>query len=568
MGFLNPWLLVGLAGISFPILIHLLNRFRQRRIDWAAMELLRRAIVIRQRRILVLRSEALLRRVAKVEDLLLLALRCLAVLLVALSMSRPTLPTSGAKWFGGQEEVGAVIAIDGSFSMGYQPGVGSRFDRAVETVRDLKGALDPGDPMSMVLMGNRPRVILRSTGYDDRRLDKVLKDLQPLPEPLNLEACLDQLLVLVREIRAPVRECYLVTDAQAVTWGNLSEKSKRLLGEIGQMARIFVLPVAPDAGENVALTNLALASGSLRRGTMARLVAEVRNFGRLPHDRMVVSLMAGDKPVDQRVVENLGPGSAQTVPLFVRLDEPGNLRLTATIGHDALDADNTRSAVARVRDQVKVLVVDGDPSGRTIASYTLDLPQGTDIKLNMSLGIQQDAPEGQGVRFEAAVNGAKVLDRKVTAAEGWLPAEIDLSPHAGKRIVLDLTVDAMGKATGDWALVGEPRITAGGAVAADLLKLAPLATARIAIPGAPAERLSWEAARSVRPTGEVDIRQLIPGPEMAVAYAAADLQWPRDETARLVLEADGPVKLWVNDQKVAERTTTSGPIQVSASRQR
>ena len=131
-----------------------------------------------------------------------------------------------------------------------------------------------------------------------------------------------------------------------------------------------------------------------------------------------------------------------------------------------------------------------DVAGRTIASYTLDLPQGTDIKLNMSLGIQQDAPEGQGVRFEAAVNGAKVLDRKVTAAEGWLPAEIDLSPHAGKRIVLDLAVDAMGKATGDWALVGEPRITAGGAVAADLLKLAPLATARIAIPGAPAERLS------------------------------------------------------------------------------
>ncbi|MCX5683735.1 MAG: BatA domain-containing protein, partial [Planctomycetota bacterium] len=342
MSFLNPWLLVALAGVSVPILIHLLNRFRQRRIDWAAMELLRRAIVIRQRRI-------------KVEDLLLLALRCLAILLVALAMSRPTLTSSGAKWFGGQDEVGAVIAIDGSFSMGYQPGVGSRFDRAVETVRDLKGALDPGNPVSLVLMGSRPRVILRSTGYDDRRLDKALKDLQPLPEPLNLEASLDQLLVLVREIRAPVRECYLVTDAQAVTWGNLSEKSKRLLGEIGQAARIFVLPIAPDAGENVALTNLALASGSLRRGTTARLVAEVRNFGRLPHDRMVVSLLAGDKPVDQRVIENLGPGAAQTVPLFVRLDEPGNLRLTATIGHDALDADNTRSVVARVRDQVKVL---------------------------------------------------------------------------------------------------------------------------------------------------------------------------------------------------------------------
>ena len=33
MGFLNPWLLLGLAGVAIPIIIHLLNRFRRRRID-------------------------------------------------------------------------------------------------------------------------------------------------------------------------------------------------------------------------------------------------------------------------------------------------------------------------------------------------------------------------------------------------------------------------------------------------------------------------------------------------------------------------------------------------------
>lgn len=226
----------------------------------------------------------------------------------------------------------------------------------------------------------------------------------------------------------------------------------------------------------------------------------------------------------------------------------------------AASAGNVRKQALSIRPPEE-----NDVAGRTIASYTLDLPQGTDIKLSMFLGMRQDAPEGQGVRFEVVASGAKVLDRKVAAAEGWVPAEVDLSPHAGKRIVLDLAVDAMGKAAGDWALVGEPRITAGGAVAADLLKLAPLATARIAMMGAPAERLAWEAARSVRPTGEVDVRQLIPGPEIAVAYAAADVQWPRDETVRLVLEADGPVKLWVNGEKVAERAVAgAGPIQVSA----
>ena len=357
MGFLNPWLLAGLAGIGVPILIHLLNRFRQRRIEWAAMELLRRALVIRSRRI-------------KLEDLLLLALRCLAVILVALAMSRPTLTTEGAQWFGAREQVGVVIALDGSFSMNYRPGVGSRFDRALEVVRDLKGALDAGDPMSLVLMGNRPRTLLRSTGFDDLRLERTLKDAAPLPEPVNLEACLEQILPLVREVKAPVRECYLVTDGQAVTWGNLSEKAKRLLTEIGREARIFILPIAADSGENTAVTSLTLAGGSLRRGTIARFMAEVRNCGRMPRQRTVVSLLAGDKPVDQRVIETLAPGQVQSVPLFARLEEPGWARLKAVIGQDALETDNVRQLAVRVRDQVRVLLVDGDPSDRPYRNET------------------------------------------------------------------------------------------------------------------------------------------------------------------------------------------------------
>ena len=357
MGFLNPWLLLGLAGISVPIIIHLLNRFRHRRIEWAAMELLRRALVIRSRRI-------------RIEDLILLALRCLAVILIALALARPTLTAAGAKWFGAKEQVGSVLAIDGSFSMTCKPGVGTRFDRALQTVRDLKAALNPGDPLSVVLAGNRPRVLLRGVGYDDARLERILKDTLPLPEPLNLEVTLDQLATLVRETKAPVRECYIVTDGQAVTWENVSEKTKRTLREIGSTARIFILDIPADGGDNLALTDLSLAAGSLRRGTVARFVAEIKNLGRVPQDRLTVTLLAGDKPVDQRVVDRIAPGEVSAVPLFVRLDEPGYVRLSARIAQDAVEMDNVRYAVARVRDQVRVLVVNGDPSDRPFRGET------------------------------------------------------------------------------------------------------------------------------------------------------------------------------------------------------
>ena len=41
MQFLNPALLFGLAAVSVPIIIHLLNRRRFRRVPWAAMRFLK-----------------------------------------------------------------------------------------------------------------------------------------------------------------------------------------------------------------------------------------------------------------------------------------------------------------------------------------------------------------------------------------------------------------------------------------------------------------------------------------------------------------------------------------------
>src|SRR6516162_1453089 len=74
--FLNPWYMVaGGAMVSSPILIHLINRMRFKKIKWAAMEFL-------------LKSQKRNRRRLIIEQLILLALRCLLVLLAVLLVSR------------------------------------------------------------------------------------------------------------------------------------------------------------------------------------------------------------------------------------------------------------------------------------------------------------------------------------------------------------------------------------------------------------------------------------------------------------------------------------------------
>ena len=94
-----------MLGISVPILVHLLNRMRPRQVEWAAMELLQKSMLTRSRQI-------------RIEDILLLLLRCMAIILLALAMTRPTITEKSAESLGlGRRITGAVIAVDGSFSM-------------------------------------------------------------------------------------------------------------------------------------------------------------------------------------------------------------------------------------------------------------------------------------------------------------------------------------------------------------------------------------------------------------------------------------------------------------------
>src|SRR5947209_6911454 len=101
--FTNPgFLAAGGALVSAPIIIHLINRMRFKRLRWAAMEFL-------------LKSQKRNRRRLIIEQLLLLMLRCLLVVLAALLVLR-FVGFSLAN-FAGQDAL-HVVLLDDSPSMG------------------------------------------------------------------------------------------------------------------------------------------------------------------------------------------------------------------------------------------------------------------------------------------------------------------------------------------------------------------------------------------------------------------------------------------------------------------
>ena len=355
MSFLNPWLLLAALGISLPILAHLLNRYQVQHTDWAAMRFLDRSVRVRSRQL-------------KLRDLLLLILRCLALLLLVVALSRPVWEKSSS-WMPGERRAGVVIAIDSSFSMGHGFEGQSRFAEALKRVDVISKKMAPGDPITLVLLGGDQRVLLRNMAFDPIRFDEALADLKPGAGKLDLANEPKRIAGLVADMEAPNKEVYLITDAQTTDWKQPSAQLRDSLVALGQQAKVVVVPVRGEDA-NLAVTDLQLASGVLRKGTTARYRATVRNCGSAPASNVVVQCRVDDVEIDRKIIPVIASGASESVSLFVPFHNAGASRITAEISGDGLAADNVRRSVAVVRDKISVLCVDGSSgdAGRLVVS--------------------------------------------------------------------------------------------------------------------------------------------------------------------------------------------------------
>src|SRR5262249_36952249 len=130
MSFLKPIMLAGLASSAVPIIIHLLNRRKFQKVVWAAMRFLRISVEQNQRRM-------------RIEDMILLALRCLLLILLALALARPAILSNASDVFG-QSKVTGVILLDNSYSMGVSDGTQTRFDKARKAAEQALASMPAG----------------------------------------------------------------------------------------------------------------------------------------------------------------------------------------------------------------------------------------------------------------------------------------------------------------------------------------------------------------------------------------------------------------------------------------
>ena len=323
--FESPLIAAALAGgaVAVPVIIHLLNRRRFKIVTWAAMRFLLAAQRKNTRRM-------------RLEQLLLLAVRCLTVLLLVAAMASVT-PWAEAVWHRINPEGGIavsasgarrykVLVVDGSFSMAQRPGrradaaagqaeESSCFEKARALAARIVRESPGGDGFSVVLMAAPPRRLVPEPSEDSRKVATEIEALKLPHGNADLAATLSAVESLLQAAPGKFsdKEVYFLTDLQQATWvARQPAAVAGMLQKIQTRARTVLVDVGRDGVNNLAVTGLTLDEDIATPGRTTTIVASLQNFGNETRESVRVNLLVGkahlaasDPPFEMRSVQEV-----------------------------------------------------------------------------------------------------------------------------------------------------------------------------------------------------------------------------------------------------------------------
>jgi len=328
--FLSPVLLWGTLLGAIPIIIHLLNRRRFRRVEWAPMRYLKLTIQRNRRRI-------------QIEQLLLLLVRIALPVLLFLFLARPLLnPTGLERWLAGAGRTSHVILVDDSLSMGHASGGPPAFHHAREVAGALLAATRPGDRCTL-LTASAPRVpvFLEAEGV---RREELAGDALALPQTETHAAwptVLEGVDGILQSCTYPTRQLTIITDLRKAGWNPSVSPLARRWNEQG--VRVRVVDVGADDTANVALEALAPLDRTILAGAESRWEARIRNESPRVLAGAKAILRVDDRPTEIRLPE-IPPRQTVKVPLSVRFPGSGPHDVSFQLPDDELPGDNQQWA--------------------------------------------------------------------------------------------------------------------------------------------------------------------------------------------------------------------------------
>ena len=424
---LAPLFLLGLGTLVVPVIVHLIHRHKRESVPFPSLMFIQRIPYKDVRR-------------QQLRHKLLFAIRCLALILLALAFARPFLENATeatAADIAGRE---VVILLDRSHSMRF----GDRWQRGVEQARARLDLLGPLDRATVVLFAETAEV----TG------ETAIERAQPTAGGTRYGSALQLAGRILSESEQPEREVVLITDFQRSGWDRVSDV--RLPG--GTI--VTAVDLSEDETHNISLPFVSLRQEVLSGREWVSVTTRVVNGGERQVVGLRVALVLNGQELQSHTV-TVDPLGSTAVTFSPVLLPEGVSRGAVTAGTDALAQDNTAVFVLSPSNSLSALILESSDARENQSlflrraleigdrpSFRVDVRPLREFRLSdldgRSVLVLNDAPlpggrAGQRIReFVENGGGLLVVLGERNGPQTWPANVVDLLPGVvGARVDLD-----------------------------------------------------------------------------------------------------------------------------------
>ena len=341
-------MLLGAAGLLIPVIIHLIGRRRAKVVRFAALDFL-------------IGSKRKTAKRLRLRELLLLVVRALICLAIPVALAKPftSCEAPGPAVVRGPQA--AVLVIDNSFAVGHVSEGRSLLSRAKEHALSILEQLGPDAEVAIVVAAegaDNPAELSR----DHLRLRDSITSLGAGNRPADTTTALRRAAQLLASAEHERRTIFLLS-ALAAT--GFRDDPPWPAGRGPQLVVVdLVNPVGRDKDEvppNLAIVDVDVERDPSSGSRGIRVVTKVTNHGSEEIKEHEIRLRIGEAVVARGLL-TVGPGERQSKQFLATIPPDRRFSdIVVELDDDPLIIDNRRYLRTELREEVHVLLVNGDP---------------------------------------------------------------------------------------------------------------------------------------------------------------------------------------------------------------
>jgi hypothetical protein len=334
MKFLFPTFLFALFAIAIPIIIHLFNFRKFKKVYFTNVKFLREVKQETQSK-------------SQLKHLLVLASRILAIIFLVLAFAQPYLPHDNQKAVSGDNVIS--VYLDNSFSMQAQLENGILFEEARKRAKEIADAFKPSDKFQLLtndFEGKHQRLVNKEEFLN------LLDEVQISPSVKNISEVVSRQQDLLLMQDEPNKFAFIVSDFQKSITDLKNTKSDSLI-------RVKIVPLASGKGSNLYIDSCWFESPVRRIGESQELKVRVRNASDTPYENTPVKLLVNGQQKAPASID-IAANSSEVLSLPFTITEAGVNQGLVKITDYPVTYDDEFFFTFQVDENLPVLIVNGD----------------------------------------------------------------------------------------------------------------------------------------------------------------------------------------------------------------